>query len=132
MQQVVDVAPTHVIESLTNDDEAPTYDDEYANIAALATDLDGVVADLEVGDYVSFSQQNMITWLPGVISEISDDYCTVQAMKKSTGDSFVWPSNGEVDESVYKVGIKDLLCILEEPVFQQSYWSFCVGMRVMK
>ena len=66
----------------------------------------------------------MITWLPGIISEISDDHCTVKAMKKSTGDSFVWPSNDEVEENVYKVGIKDLLCILEEPVFCRRYWSF--------
>ena len=105
-----------------NDDDPPSYDDDYAIIAAAASDLDGTVADLKVGDYVSFANGSLTTWLPGVIDEINPDHCRVKAMKKSTGNSFQWPTNG--DSKTYDVEVKDLLCILQVPVFKRRYWSF--------
>jgi hypothetical protein len=60
--------------------------------------------------------------LLGVIVDINPDYCSVKVMKKSTGNSYLWPING--DAKVYNVKVKDLLCILDKPIFKRRYWSF--------
>ena len=127
VEKVTDIASAADtdIESMEDDsNELPTYDDEYAAMAALASELDGSIADLKVGDYISFAKTDLITWLPGVIDAITPDHCIVKAMKSSTGESFVWPTNGEIKTYTYEVSLKDMLCIIEKPVYRRRYWSF--------
>ena len=47
--------------------------------------------------------------------------CIVKSMKRSTTNTFLWASEEDVS---YSVSMKDILCILDEPVFQRRYWSF--------
>ena len=107
------------LESVENISDYPTYDDDYSNIAAAAA-LDGAVADLKKGDYISFTKEKWHKWLPGVVMDVTPNICSIRSMERSTGNAFVWPT----EDKFYSVGIKDILYILDEPVFHRRYWSF--------
>ena len=102
------------------EEDLPTDDDVYSKIAAAAAALDGVIADLKVGDYVSFTKEKWHMWLPGVIRSITPNECSVKSMERGTGNAFNWPDI----EKLYSVSIKDILCILDDPSYHRRYWTF--------
>ena len=71
-----------ILEANIDSSELPSYEDPYVGLSALSTALEGVPADLVVGDYVAFADKDTRSWLPGTILEISGKSCTIKKMKR--------------------------------------------------
>ena len=93
-------------------------------MAAQAAELDGTIADLAVGDYVSFAEKGKQNWSAGTVAQISKTFCYVKSMTRSTGSAFVWPTVVGDEKVPERVDCQDILSFLEPPQFSRRYWVF--------